>query len=341
MKSVLVTGGLGNIGVKIIDELLRQGYGVKCLDLKTKPNLKVAKRYKNKVNLIWGDITRTDQVNDAVQGVDAVIHTAAILPPFSEQKSEFSHRVNVGGTKNIIAALEAGKTANDSDKQLIFASSVSVHGNHLPNHPPGRSIDDPYHPVDHYAEHKIECEGLLEQSSLNWTVLRVSACVDEKDRVFSVKNVKGSIETFLSVDPMCRIEYVHPADVATAMVNAIGNKEASRKRFFVGGGERCQSTWRELNCLRLEMLGLPNPPADCFGTEGFYTEWLDTGESQRVLKFQKHDLDAYKAEMKDLFKWPRRLLLPLRPILKRYLWQVVPNRVVIQKGQQQASSSQL
>lgn len=339
MKSVLVTGGLGNIGVKIVDELLHQGYRVKCLDLKTKPNIKVAKRYKNRITLLWGDITNRRQVNDAVEDVDAVIHTAAILPPFSEQQPEISYRVNVGGTKNIIAALENKAEDNKKKTQLIFASSVSVHGNHFPDHPPGRSIDDPYHPVDHYAEHKIECEALLEQSALDWTVLRISACVDEKDRVFSMKNLKGSIETFLRVNPLCRIEYIHPADVATAMVNAIGNGEAIKKRFFLGGGKQCQSTWWELNCLRLEMLGLPRPPVECFGDEGFYTEWLDTKESQKVLRFQNHDLDAYKAEMKDLFKWPRRMLMPVRPVLNRYLWQVLPNTVVIQKGQHQVSSS--
>lgn len=324
MKSVLVTGGLGNIGSKIIDELLKQGYRVKCLDLKNKSNIKTAKRYKNKVQLIWGDITRVDQVNNSVRGVDAVIHTAAILPPFSEQNPRIAYKVNVEGTKNIINALEN----YSPDTQLIFASSVSVHGNHFPNHPPGRSIEDPFQPVDHYAEHKIECENLLEKSALNWTVLRISACVDERERALAVKNLKSSVTTFLSVHPQCRIEYVHPADVATAMVNAVGNARAIGKRFFVGGGERCQSTWRELNCLRLEMLGLPNPPVECFGDEGFYTEWLDTTESQEILNYQNHDLSVYKAEMKELFKWPRRLMRPVRPVLNRYLWRILPSRVV-------------
>lgn len=320
MKKVLVTGGLGNIGTKIVDELLLKGYQVSCLDLKNKNNLKVARKYRNKIEILWGDITDAPFVARAILGIDAVIHTAAILPPFSEVNPKIAHRVNVGGTQNILQALET----HNPHAQMIFASSVSVHGNHLPDRAPGLSIDSPFEPIDHYASHKIECEKQLTDTDLNWTVLRISACVDEKSRMLDVRNIKDSLQTFLRVNPDCRIEYIHPADVATAMVNAIGNKEAIGKRFFLGGGKRCQSTWRDLNSLRVEMLGLDKPPAECFGTDGFYTEWLDTEESQRILNFQNHDLEDYKKELDTLLKWPRLMLKPAAAALNKGIWRLLP-----------------
>ncbi|MCG8672620.1 MAG: NAD(P)-dependent oxidoreductase, partial [Pseudomonadales bacterium] len=227
MKTVLVTGGLGNIGIKIIDELLSRGIEVRCLDLKTKANLKTAKRYYKRAKLIWGDITDYRCVISAVMDVDAVIHTAAILPPFSEQNPDIARKVNVGGTRNVLDAL----TQFNPDAHLVMASSVSVHGNHLPNQHAIRAVTDPLNPIDYYAQHKIECEQMLRNIDLKWTVLRISACVDEKARVLSIKNLRGSIDTFLKVDPQCRIEYIHPADVATAMVNAVGNEQAIGKAF--------------------------------------------------------------------------------------------------------------
>lgn len=321
MKKVLVTGGLGNIGTKIVDALLEKHFAVICLDIKTKRNLQIAKSYRKKLTVVWGDITNQAQVTELITGIDAVIHTAAILPPFSERDPGIAYRVNVGGTQNIIDAIERV----NPDAQLVFASSVSVHGNHQPEDTPGRHINDPFNPFDHYASHKIACEKLLDQSTINWTVLRISACVDEKSRMLDIRNIRDSLAIFLRVHPDCRIEYIHPKDVATAMVNAIGNQQALGKRFFVGGGKRCQSNWRDFNSIRLEMLGLAKPPAECFGTEGFYTEWLDTEESQRVLDFQHHDLADYESEMRSLLKWPRRVLRPAMPVVNRGIWKIAPS----------------
>lgn len=78
MKTVLITGGFGNIGIRIMDELYAQGYHIRCLDLPNNANKKTAKRYRNKAEVIWGDITDSETVFSAVTDVDAVIHTAAI-----------------------------------------------------------------------------------------------------------------------------------------------------------------------------------------------------------------------------------------------------------------------
>lgn len=320
MKTVLVTGGFGNIGIKIIDELCARGYRVRCADIENVSTKKVARRYKTKIETVWCDITDRERVFQAVRGVDAVIHTAAILPPFSESQPALAQQVNVEGTRNVVAAIEQ---INPS-AHLVFSSSVSVHGNHLPDHAPGRTANDPYNPVDAYSEQKVACERMLDQSTIDWSILRISACVDEKSRMLSLANIRGSLETFFRVHSMCRIEYIHPADVATAMVNAVDNQEAKGKRLLLGGGKYCRSYWRELNSIRLEMLGLGKPPLACFGQAGFYTEWLDTEESQRILHYQHHDLDDYREELRVLLRWPRRVLALVPSSVKKKIWTWVP-----------------
>ena len=93
------------------------------------------------------------------------------------------------------------------------------------------------------------------------------------------------------------------------------------KHFFLGGGARCQSNWRDLNSIRLESLGFKKPPIERFGSEGFYTEWLDTEESQQVLNYQNHSLDDYRKDLNDLFRWPRWLLMPARPIVNTFIFR--------------------
>ena len=57
-------------------------------------------------------------------GVDAVIHLAAIIPPATDRVPDLARKVNVDGTRNLIAQMESSATA----KRLVFASSVGIFG---------------------------------------------------------------------------------------------------------------------------------------------------------------------------------------------------------------------
>jgi len=320
MKKVLLTGAFGNIGPKVIDELLTQNYQVICFDLDNKNNRKVSRSYANKVEAFWGDITNAEQVAQAVAPCDAVIHNAALLPHLVTQNPGLAEKVNVGGTENIINAIKA----SDKKPQLVFPSSISVHGYHMPEDETPKRIDSPFKAEDDYASHKIACEKLLDDCDINWTVVRIGACLDSNSKIGG-DDIRLALEGMFNAHPQCRIEYVHTKDVAKAQVNAIGNEKAYGKKFFLGGGDRCRATWHDFNSIGFEAMGLSKPPVNYFNHQsGYYTDWMDTAEAQEVLQFQQHTLEDYKKEFEKKFKLLRIFGYPVRPLLKNYLYGMSP-----------------
>ncbi|HWR71252.1 MAG TPA: NAD(P)-dependent oxidoreductase, partial [Dehalococcoidia bacterium] len=121
---VLVTGGAGRLGVTVCKMLQKKGFQVRVFDLPSPRNRKSVKELGRKAEVSWEDITSADSVRQAVDGVEAVIHMAGILPPMTEANPGLAAKVNVGGTKTLVDAIRAtGKRI-----PLVFTSSVAVFG---------------------------------------------------------------------------------------------------------------------------------------------------------------------------------------------------------------------
>ena len=99
---VLITGGAGRLGITVCKAFLRDGLQVRVFDLDTPRNRKSVKELSGKGEIFWGDITQPDSVRNALEGVDAVVHMAGILPPVAYEKPDLATKVNVGGTKIIV-----------------------------------------------------------------------------------------------------------------------------------------------------------------------------------------------------------------------------------------------
>ncbi|MCK4362823.1 MAG: SDR family NAD(P)-dependent oxidoreductase, partial [Dehalococcoidia bacterium] len=78
---VLLTGAFGNIGPNVVEKLLEQGHQVRCFDRKTEATEKKAGRFKDQVEVVWGDLRSPDDVAAALHDLDVVIHMAFALPP--------------------------------------------------------------------------------------------------------------------------------------------------------------------------------------------------------------------------------------------------------------------
>ena len=125
-SKVLVTGGVGFIGSNLCEELLNQGYKVTCLDNFATGHIHNILHLTENENftLIVGDIRKYEDCLKAVEGVDYILHQAALgSVPRSIKDPITSNDVNVSGFLNMLnAAKESGV------KRFIYAASSSTYG---------------------------------------------------------------------------------------------------------------------------------------------------------------------------------------------------------------------
>ncbi|MCS7084835.1 MAG: SDR family oxidoreductase [Bacteroidia bacterium] len=151
MAKYLVTGGAGFIGSNLVEELLKRGERVRVLDNFITGRRQNLAPFLGDVELIEGDMTHYHVALKAVEGVDFVLHQAALPSvPRSIADPLTSNLINVNGTLNILhAAVEKKAT------RVIYASSSSVYGD-SPVSPKTETL--PPAPKSPYAVSKIAGE---------------------------------------------------------------------------------------------------------------------------------------------------------------------------------------
>lgn len=303
---VLLTGAFGNVGKYAVSELLKKGHDVTCYDVRTGRNIKSAKSLSGEVKVIWGNLKTGENLDTAVRGQDVVVHLAFIIPPASEKAPELAYKINVGGTRRVVETIKA----QENPPRLIFTSTIAVYGDsqHLP---PPRKVGDPLNPVDNYGHQKIECEKIVMSSGIQWSILRLAAAPSIDWR---------RIDPIMYDVPLTdRIEFVHPGDIGYALANAVESEEIWGKILLIGGGKKCQMYQREFMEKALDMLGIGMLPDEAFGKKCYHTDWMDSQESERLLKYQKHTFDDFLKEQAKLFGKRAFFIKLFRPIVRWYL----------------------
>ncbi len=280
MAAVLVTGGAGSVGKRVVQQLCSEGHTVRVFDL---PNMDYSDLEGEKgIEVLRGDLTRSDSVEAAVQDISAVIHLAALLPPASEQRRELTFAVNVEGT---IRLAEALKKVNP-DAPFIFSSSVSTYGDTTGTKQPV-TIDHPRQALDIYAESKIAAEKLLFESYSNVSILRISG--------ISVPAIQSPPEVWPFMADQ-RIEFVHRDDVVTALCAAVRVEKAKGHVFNIAGGNTWRTTGKAYVKDYFDLLGVPIEEAR-FQEHPGWCDWYDTEESRRILSYQKTTYQAYLSQV--------------------------------------------
>src|SRR5215217_6918072 len=150
MANYLVTGGAGFIGSHLVEELVRRGERVRVVD-----NLVTGKRrniaHVPSVEFMEGDLADADVARRAVEGMDYVLHQAAIPSvPRSVKDPVTSNRANIDASLNVlVAARDAGV------RRLVYAGSSSAYGN-TPTLPKVETM--PTAPLSPYALQKLVAE---------------------------------------------------------------------------------------------------------------------------------------------------------------------------------------
>jgi UDP-glucose 4-epimerase len=153
---ILVTGGLGHIGSKLIVELAKRNDvdEIKILDnLFTQRYCSLMNLPRNvKYSFFEGDIRKEDDLRNAMKGADVVIHLAALTDaPETMKCPELTKEINYDAVK---VALKVAK--DEGVKKFFFPSTTSVYG-------PAKGIIDEeyqgYTPLTPYAEYKLKSES--------------------------------------------------------------------------------------------------------------------------------------------------------------------------------------
>ena len=144
---VLVTGSTGFIGRAVVDELLKQNYGVVAM---ARPGTIPPFAPHPNLSMIYSDITDYESYCDKVSKVDAIVHLAA-----NKYHPKLSYTVNLAGAKNMVRLCSEGKFKS---KRIVNISS--------------QSTKIKYRGV--YGESKRQSDVIIEQQELDWTTLKPS-----------------------------------------------------------------------------------------------------------------------------------------------------------------------
>jgi NADH dehydrogenase len=231
---ILITGGTGVIGTKLVEQWLQEGKRVRLLAL---PSDTTPLEANENVEVWYGDISNKEDIRGICDGVSAVYHLAAVIMSFDE--SVFK-KVNLGGTKNI---LEEAKKANV--EHFVYISSASV----------------TYPKPTEYSLSKRDSEELVKKSRLNYTIIRPTLVYDKKGGL--------ELETYLDFlkkfpiipfigkgDAIKRPVYVD--DIVEGLLAIQGNNKAYNKTYNFSGGE--EITILDFTRMCLKLMGMPRKP---------------------------------------------------------------------------------
>lgn len=321
---VLLTGALGNIGLATLAALLAEGHDVVGFDLESRRARQLASGFDGRARFVWGDITNPESLAHALDGVDAVVHMAGIIPPYSEKAPDLARRVNLYATRNLIEQMEASPTA----KRLVFASSLGVCGDVQDREPPLR-VDTPDSPTDEYGRQKVACEAAIRQSGLQWSILRLAA-------VTPIHLQAQDPSIMFEFSPDARFEFLHPADAGTAFARATACTESIGKTLLIAGGPNCRMTYGDFINALMGAIGIGPIPADAFVRRRpprFFGDWVDTEESQRLLEYQKRGLDEQLKDMRKDFGMLVPLIRLVRPLAT---WFVIRSSAYLKENRRRA-----
>jgi UDP-glucose 4-epimerase len=221
-KFILVTGATGAVGPRVVHALHQAGCQIRAFSI----DVPTTGIFPQNVEVLLGDVTDKAAVQSAMQGVDAVIHMAALLhivnpPPELREKYE---RVNVGGTATVVeAAIKAGV------KRVVLFSTIAVYG---PSEGCVLNELSPTHPDTFYAQTKLDAEQIvLNARSSNGqplgTVLRLGAVYGSR--------IKGNYEWL--------------------------TRALERHRFIpIGGGRNRRTLVCDKDAARAAVLAVQHPP---------------------------------------------------------------------------------
>ena len=308
-KTVFLTGGTGNMGWPGFQELYQRKdrFNIRLLARDSKKNRKMLDKYANDpaVTVIWGDLTRYEDVLEGVKGSDYVLHVGGMVSPAADYYPEKTLKVNVTSAEYVVKAVLAQPNADDI--KVVYIGSVAQYGDRNPPRHWG-DVNEPQTPAkyDMYALSKIKAEEIFANAGLkNWVSLRQSGIL--YPGILKVVNPTafhvpvGGVLEWATIEDSGRLL----AQVCEDWVPA----EFWNQAYNISSGEQYRMTNYEFETRLLNGLGLPGPEKvfepHWFALQNFHGMWYTDGDKlEDFLHFRANTpIDEYFATMKSKLPW--------------------------------------
>lgn len=234
---VFVTGASGFIGSHLVRHLLEAGLGgeaVQVFCLVRQPR-HFDKELHNRVTVLPGELHDLPNYREVVRDCEYVFHLAACA---SLQADGNYERDNVEGTRHLLAVLAKSSAL----QRLVFTSTIGA----VDRQPADTCTiplveSTPPFPLSAYGRSKLECERLIEQSHLPYTIIRPTWVYgpgmrgNSHVRVFIDLVDRRSLLSRLDFPGLVSVIYVD--DLVASLVLVAQDSRAARQTFFVSDGE--------------------------------------------------------------------------------------------------------
>ena len=297
-KTIFLTGATGNMGSATLSELLGRAdrFRVKALvrpEDKTHP---VVRRHAGHpaLEIVWGDLTRYEDVLAGVTGADHVLHIGGLVSPMADHVPELTMRVNVGGARNIVRAIKA--QADPDRVALVYIGTVAQTGHrNAPIHW-GRTGD----PIkisryDQYAISKTQAEAIVAESGLKrWVSLRQTGIAQP--------NMWKIFDPIIFHNPWNGVfEWVTVGDSGRLAANTCEDAVPGsfwRGFYNIGGGAALRMVNHEFAQLTAKALGARDAfgsyRPNWFATRNFHGQWYaDSDRLEALVPFRRETLEDF------------------------------------------------
>ena len=307
-KTVFLTGGTGNMGWAGFQELYRKGkFNIRLLARDSKKNRKLLAPYISdpSVAIVWGDLTKYEDVLEGVTGSDYVLHVGGMVSPVADYYPEKTLKVNVSAAENVVKAILA--QPNASEIKAVYIGSVAQYGDRNPPYHWG-GADEPQTPAkyDMYALSKIRSEEIFASAGLaHWVSLRQTGIL--YPGILSVVN-----PTAFHVPMGGVLEWATIEDSGRLLAQVCEDwvpEDFWNKAYNISSGEQYRMTNYEFMTRMLGALGLPSPEKvfepQWFALKNFHGMWYtDADKLDEILHFRSYTpVDEYFATMKSKLPW--------------------------------------
>jgi NADH dehydrogenase len=215
---ILVAGGTGLVGAKVVQTLLAQQVPVRVLarGLSDWASSSMPQLRRIGVEVVVGEVLEEDIVRQAVEGCDAIVHAAGVL---KATPGTTTRGINVDGMRNLV---ELGQQAGVQRFIYVSCLGASEHSQ-----------------CDYFAS-KWEAEKILRASRFYWTIFRPGLIYGDNSQMQRIFEFLVTRAPFVPIigSGLNRISPVSAADVAACVAQSIYDRDSVGKSYeLVGSGE--------------------------------------------------------------------------------------------------------